>query len=439
MGALGAFFACAPTASDVTGPGTGQLGAGADGQGGSSGGSGPGGSGGSGDWEGVAATSGDPRDNPDAGCVSTPSAAEQITTTTTSTETTIVTTYSPLDMYIMYDKSGSMGGDRWEAVKAAVTGFVNSPENAGTGVGIQYFPYGSSWSCSYGDPDCSCWGICPTPAFSPWPTCFCARNSGGSCNVADYATPDVPIQLLPDVAPLIVASLDAHSPGGGTPTRPALEGAHQYAAQWATANPGRKTIVVLATDGDPTGCADNSVQDSANVAAAALAGNPSVMTFVIGVGNSLTSLNAIAQAGGSGDAIIVDDSSGDPTQQFIDALNAIRDAVTSTEEREITETITEVVPVPCEWAIPDMPSGVTFDKERVNVEFKAGASGSPQPVGFVQSEAECANVEGGWHFDNYADPKKVLVCDQTCTTIQSIADARVNVVFGCPRVPALPH
>ena len=62
----------------------------------------------------------------------------------------------------------------------------------------------------------------------------------------------------------------------------------------------------------------------AQVAAAALAGTPSLLTFVIGVGSSLTSLNGIAAAGGTGQAFIVDAAGADPGGQFLAAMNAIR-------------------------------------------------------------------------------------------------------------------
>ncbi len=38
-----------------------------------------------------------------------------------------------------------------------------------------------------------------------------------------------------------------------TPTRPALEGVIMYVKVWATSHPSDKVIVVLATDGDPSG------------------------------------------------------------------------------------------------------------------------------------------------------------------------------------------
>lgn len=351
----------------------------------------------------------------DGGCYAESSAAEQVVTN------------SPVDMLIMYDQSGSMGDDtpvgtKWDAIKAAVIGFVNSPNSVGIGVGIDYFPQilpGAPTNCTT-DADCvtaagdfgTCQGLNIIIA------CFCACSLADNCQVPAYSTPEVGIDVLPGVAPAIINSLNAHGPQGNTPTRPALEGAQAYAHDWATAHPDRKTVVVLATDGDPTQCTQNSVQDVANIAAAGLANTPSVKTFVIGVGSSLTSLNSIAAAGGTGQALIVDTASGDPTQQFLDALNQIR------------QVISVSAPVPCEWVIPPPPAGQTFDTSKVNVQFSSGAT-APQPIGAVLTEADCANVSGGWYFDDRNNPTKVMVCPQTCDTIQAVADARVDVVFGC--------
>jgi hypothetical protein len=112
-------------------------------------------------------------------------------------------------------------------------------------------------------------------------------------------------------------------------------------------------------------------------------------------------------------------------------MNAIRESVTTTDVRiEIQST-----PVPCEWKIPMPPEGETFDTDKVNVDFATGSNPS-QRVGAVGSAAECAQVSGGWHYDDPANPTKVMVCPQTCQVIQGATDARVDVLFGCATEPA---
>lgn len=347
------------------------------------------------------------------GCPAIVSKPEQVTTT--------VTTQLPLDMFIMYDESGSMGETvggnqtKWNAIKTALTGFVNDPTSAGIGVGIQYFPLSATG------------GSACTPTLT---NCFCFCNillTGGDCNVSDYATPDVPIQLLPGVAQAIITSLGNHGPGGGTPTVPALTGAIQYASAYAATHlgdggiPYRKTIVVLATDGDPNDCS-STVQGVANVAAAGLAANPSIQTFVIGVGSSLTSLNTIAAAGGTNTAFIVDTST-DPTAQFEAAMNQIR--TISTQQTTIS------TPVPCEWTIPPPPTGSTFASNMVNVTVDGVTIGHVANSGDAGSDPCAGITQSAWYYDNDAAPTTVLLCANTCTAVKAETNPTVEVLFGC--------
>jgi hypothetical protein len=369
-----------------------------------------------------------PVDLKDGGCFGTGLKAEHIEVPVEITKVTLL----PFDMFIIYDQSGSMNddtpvGSRWDAIKAALTGFVNDPTSAGIGVGIQYFPFVNPAAppVCFVDADCKTFGPCVPIAVVG----FC--QGADACLPIQYTTPDVPIEALPAVAPKIVASVNRHRPGGGTPTTPALAGALDYAKPWAAAHPDKKTIVVLATDGDPSGCNANMVQDVANVAATGLAANPPVKTFVIGVGSSLTSLNAIAAAGGTQQALIVDAASGDPKQQFLDAMNKIRDSVTTKETH--TEIVTK--PLPCDYAIPPPPGEEKFDKSLINVDFGDGAKPA-QRLGSVPSAADCGKVADGWHYDDQNNPTKVLMCPQTCQRIQTTVDASVSVAFGCQTEPA---
>ena len=88
---------------------------------------------------------------------------------------------------------------------------------------------------------------------------------------------------LPAAGAAIKASLAAHNPNGNTPTSQALAGAIDQAKAYAKANPGHAVVAVLATDGQPDECNPDDASGIAALAAAALAGTPSVKTFVIGV------------------------------------------------------------------------------------------------------------------------------------------------------------
>jgi Mg-chelatase subunit ChlD len=315
----------------------------------------------------------------------------------------------PVDMYFLVDSSGSMaedvlGGSKWDVVSQALISFLNDPRNVGTGVGIGYFPTAPPATCTVGQAGCLC-----IPIIN-----LCFPDTGGSCTVADYATPAVPLVLPPDLAP-VIADINAHQVSGGTPTRPALEGALEYLNQWADTHPERRPVLVLATDGEPSGCDSNTPQDIADVAASALSGPHAIQTFVIGVGSSLVSLNLVAQAGGTGEAFLVD-TGGDVTQAFSDALEQIRGAAAS-----------------CDFAIPAQnEAGKRVDPTKVNVRYTATGASTASLVSQVSmNDANNCDAAGGWYYDNPSAPTLIRLCDSTC---QSLSGGSIQVEFGCDTI-----
>jgi Mg-chelatase subunit ChlD len=320
----------------------------------------------------------------------------------------------PVDMYFLVDSSGSMGervqgGSKWEVVSKALIAFLNDPRNGGTGVGIGYFPNGAQGACTAGQAGCLC-----IPIIN-----ICIANVGGSCTVADYATPAVPLLLPPPVA-AVIADISGHQLSGGTPTRPAVEGALQYVSQWATQHPDRKTVLVLATDGDPTGCDRNTPQEIADLAASALSGPHAIQTFVIGVGSSLVSLNLVAQAGGTGQAFLVD-TGGDVAKAFSDALEQIRGVAAS-----------------CDFGIPAQnAAGMSVNPGKVNVRYTAAGMTASTLVSqtFMSDPKNCGSA-GGWYYDNPSAPTLIKLCDSTC---QSLSGGSIQVEFGCDTIVQPPR
>jgi len=319
----------------------------------------------------------------------------------------------PIDMYFLVDSSGSMndsvsGGTKWDVVSGALIGFLKDPRSADTGVGIGYFPVESS-SCSKGQKGCFC-----IPIIN-----LCIATEGGACNVSDYSTPAVQL-ALPAQTGAVISDIQAHEIGGGTPTRPALEGALQYLAGWASQHPQRKPILVLATDGEPVGCDANAPRDAADVAARALAGPNAIRTFVIGVGSSLVSLNLVSQAGGTDHAFLVD-TGGDVAKEFADALDQIRGAATS-----------------CDFSIPDAKSGAEpIDPTKVNVSYIPNGSSSPKhvPQTFMGDPQNCHD-DGGWYYDDPRSPKTIKLCEATC---RSLSTGSIQVEFGCDTIEQPPR
>jgi hypothetical protein len=268
-----------------------------------------------------------------------------------------------LDMYMMVDESGSMV-PWWPFVLQALNGFITSPSAAGIGVGLQLF--------------------------------------GESCNVADYATPKVPIAPLPGNAQALSGAFPI-LPTSGTATRPALEGAISHARAWAESHPDSKTVVLLVTDGLPDECA-STVTNVADVARAGFSGSPSIPTYVIGL-PLLEPLNPIAVAGGTERAYAADPTN---AQALIDTLNAVRG-----------------VALPCDYALP----ANTADRGLVNLDYR-GSDGSVTRIPQVTGAAACPASGQGWYYDG-GTPGRIVACDATCSTFKS-GGGQVDVVLGCP-------
>lgn len=89
----------------------------------------------------------------------------------------------------------------------------------------------------------------------------------------------------------------------------------------------------------------------------------------------------------------------------------------------------------CEYPIPPPPDGEDFDPDEVNVEFDDGMGGTLE-IGRVDTPAACAGVMNGWYYDVPATPTNIVLCPQTCDTIQGFASASVSIKFGCATIPA---
>jgi von Willebrand factor type A domain len=299
-----------------------------------------------------------------------------------------------VNLVIMYDKSGSMGdpaegGDpkvKWIPVNTGMKAFFADPASSGYNASLQFFP--------------------------------APGDVAATCGAA-YATPLVPLTSLGQSQPL-VAALDGASPQGGTPTLPALEGAITYATATAQARPDEKTVVVLVTDGEPglfingaiaDGCTNNDIPHVASAAAAALAGTPSIPTYVIGVGSALTSLNSIAASGGTTAAFII------PVTNPADTTAVLQKAF---------ESIRSQVKLSCDFPLPAAPAGQTLDTNRVNVAFTNG--GGAESALVYSADCSAAN---GWRYDDITHPTKIELCGPTCATAQADRNGKISVALGC--------
>lgn len=299
----------------------------------------------------------------------------------------------PLDLYLMFDQSGSMstvvddatGKTRMDVVRAAVRAFLADTESVGLGAGIGYFghqPLGET-----------------------------------TCSPSDYATPAVAIGELPGLEPALIASLDARPPTGETPTGAAIRGACSYVSGYSASNPGRNPAILLVTDGEPKAplseaTCNPTLEDAVAAAEECYAGS-GIRTYVLGVGPSLTNLRVIAEAGGTEDAFLAEL---DNTEQVLAALRAVRFAAQ----------------LPCEIALSEAaiaqydPDG--NDSTVAFLDLECGYHAVPE----VQGASACAGTEG-WYFDDPAAPTRIELCETTCGAVKS-SGRQLNYAIGCPLV-----
>jgi hypothetical protein len=295
---------------------------------------------------------------------------------------------SPLTMFIAFDKSGSMdSNNKWDNATAALTAFIQSPTAADMEVALRFFPDGGC--------------------------------NEGACDVNACATPNVPVGMLTaDPAPAdaqeaaLIAAINATGPGGGTPMSAALEGALQFSNQYLLANPDHKTVVILVTDGEPSGCEEN-IGAIANIAATGLLeGTP---TYAVGLaGSNESQMQQIATQGG-GSAILI--GNGDVQTELLQALQAIQGEQLA-----------------CEIVVPTPTMG-TLDPAKVNVSYTPGGGGAEETIGKVADEASCG-PGGGWYYDDNTNPTTIFLCPATCESVQADDEGKIEVVLGCTTIPA---
>jgi hypothetical protein len=296
-----------------------------------------------------------------------------------------------------FDVSGSMGKLdkpyhdpklKWEPVVAATKGFFTDQASSSLFASLVFFPIDASES--------------------------------ERCSADSYASPDVPFTPLPSDA--FGKAIDDVTPKstsdwrGGTPTLAVIQGTLQFVDSSMKKDPGSKYAIVLVSDGYPQGCsdADDKIE---TVVAAVKDASSDISTYVIGVANppggpdTVTNLNDIAAAGGTGKAFII--QTGDPQA----TIEAFRNAVKVIKETQLS----------CDFEIPPAPAGQSFDPGKANVTY--ASDGSEQALAY---DATC-KAEGSWRFDDEAAPSRMVLCDATCETVRADPHATLRVEFGCTR------
>ena len=297
-------------------------------------------------------------------------------------DTTITPNRAPTDIFIVLDRSGSMaysisddcyctgnagGGagtrcpnttnctDRLTAVKSAVDQTINA--NSTINWGLEF----------YSSPD------------------------GADCSVS--LAPQVPISAT--AGPTIISQLGAATAANHTPTAAAVNAASMYVK---TVNDGNSKAILLATDGMPNcvGGRVNSDDDMpATIAAVAGAYAAGISVYVVGMGpqQSITNLNQLAVAGGTGQYYPATS-----TQALSDALAAISKIVSTT----------------CAFQTPMTPPDATKVYVYVNKAL----------INQVGSA-----TDNGWMFG--ATSSDIVLTGSYCADMLGGNPSTVQIIFGC--------
>ena len=211
----------------------------------------------------------------------------------------------------------------------------------------------------------------------------------------------VPLTSLPNTKTFKEAIAAYGDPAAGNSTLlPALDGAVAFAKR----NP--KSVIVFVTDGlldltQPGPCGERYADLQTHAKQAATSG---IKTYVLGVGDPANreAFDRVANAGGTGQALWLNVK--DPHE---------------TEKKLLTALIKDSGLCPS-MSIPSVPNGQTYDYNAFEVTITP-AQGQPTKIPY---NASCQGGTG-WHYDNAQAPKKVMLCETTCSpsTVIKVASA----------------
>jgi hypothetical protein len=264
-----------------------------------------------------------------------------------------------------------------------------------------------------------------------------------------YDTMNVPVAFV-DATQLgaLHARLDPATPNQGTPTYEVLSGQLPVLATFTPTGqlrPNGKKVLVLISDGvpdeempegrkDPSDTDGEAKASRAVVASAALQAN-GVTTFSVGVGELVPIdptyydprfMASLAVAGKSAKAGCDPNETFDETkmchfqitpgaktvqqlrQDFVDAINAIRQKVLS-----------------CEFPLAVADAGAGVDPAKLNVVYEPAGGGEavlPQ------------DGQDGWTYDDPANPTKIVLHGASCDRVTADPQGKLSIVLGCKTV-----
>ncbi len=324
--------------------------------------------------------------------------------------------------------NGSNGQSKWAVTQAALANAILNGLPDYTGVGILFFPNMSTVPNTNTTPQ-DVTNCVNTIAAIP-----VAPLGAASANTAQRA--------------LIAQGLSNALPAGGTPTEDAYDYAYNSGVIPALQMYGFYTpFIVLITDGQPTiaaGCegtgAECSPAPTAPIIAditAAFNGTPTVKTFIIGSpGSDAQSctgqdarpwLSAAATAGGT--PLTTGCQNSGPNYCHFDMTQSVNFA------QDLADALNVIMKeaIPCSVQIPAPTNGQPPDPNNINVIYDENVvNGTPtaQWLIYQTCDVTCGGgTDDGWYID--PSTAELVLCPNTCRTIQSDKYAVLNVLQGC--------
>jgi hypothetical protein len=326
---------------------------------------------------------------------------------------------SPLDLYILLDRSVSMHdpsqADRWSPSVSAIEAFL-ALDMGKVSVGLGLFPVAPSApfsvsSCSFDE--CGPYGPCMVVPLLP---SFCEAvgpaqsTATDSCVAGDYQKPVVELSELATAREQIGSVLALAKPeGGGTPTVQALSGALDYLRERRVSLPDHQSVLILATDGDPSICAPHDLESARTAVAAGFVED--IPTFVVGISADAANLTMIAEAGGTDAPILLGENVQD---DLAAALTAIRD-----------------VKADCEIELPAAPGGQELNPRKVNVTLTPPGS---EAVVLPRVHDDICNDAEAWRYDAPDHPTRIDLCPRACARARESGGVELHLELGCETI-----
>lgn len=129
---------------------------------------------------------------------------------------------------------------------------------------------------------------------------------------------------------------------------------------------------------------------------------------------------------------------GETYYALADATKGLKSSICESDWSAIFEPLTAAVvqsaPLPCEYEIPEPPTGDTLDPTQVNLGWEP-ADGSKQQIFKKAADASACGDELGWHYDDETKPTQVVLCPATCAEVAS--GGKLDIAFGCETIPII--